>query len=97
MKRKKLFLAMFCACMLLSGCNAEKTSTSEETIDITEQDSGMKLIVEEVNGPYDKTIAIYRNVYTVFQRIKKKEKQGNRILHGMLLQNHDFTALCQLH
>lgn len=62
MRRK--FLSIFLTCMLLSGCNAEKTVTAEETIDISEQDSGMELIVEEVNGPYDKTIAIYRNVYT---------------------------------
>lgn len=62
MRRK--FLSVFLACMLLSGCNAEKTSTAEETIDISEQDSGMELIVEDVSGPYDKTIAIYRNVYT---------------------------------
>lgn len=64
MKRNNLLLSIFCVCMLLAGCNTNETPEAEDTTDISEQHSGMVLITEEANGPYDKTIAVYRNIYT---------------------------------
>nr|WP_298061228.1 hypothetical protein [uncultured Blautia sp.] len=64
MKRNNLLLSILCGCMLLAGCNTNETPEVEDTTDISEQHSGMELITEEVNGPYDETIAIYRNIYT---------------------------------
>lgn len=68
MRRRNLLLSILCGGILLVGCNTAEVITTEGKSNISEQHSGMEVIIEEVGetygGDYTKNMSIYRNTYT---------------------------------